>query len=279
MKVYISADMEGITGTVVSKQVLEDGAEYARFRRLMTADVNAAVAGAFAGGATEVLVNDSHWSMTNILIEELDPRARLLSGFHVKPLVMLEGIDSSFAVALFVGYHAMVGHSAGVMNETFWGREMIELRLNGQPIGELALNAALAGAFGVPVGLVTGDDALAAEAHALLGDVEAAVVKQARERWSAICLPPELTAQLISQGARRAVERSRELAPYAVTGPYRFEVEWTSTAEAAMAALIPGSERAAARIVAYSGDSYLDAFRGILACLLLGRTATDPLYG
>lgn len=279
MKVYISADMEGITGTVSSQQVLEDGADYHRFRRLMTQDVNAAVAGAFEGGATEVLVNDSHWKMINILIEELDPRARLLSGFHVKPLVMMEGIDTSFDLAFFVGYHAMVGRSHGVMNETFWGREMYELRLNGQPIGELAMNAAIAGVFGVPVGLVTGDDALADEAKTLLGELETVVVKYARDRWAAVCLPPSVTSDRIRDGARRAVERTSEFSPLSIEGPVRFEIEWTSTAEAASAALVPGSERVTPRVVSYIADDYLAAFRGVLACLLLGRTATDMVYG
>lgn len=271
--------MEGITGVVTSQQVLTDGADYNRFRRLMTHDVNAAIAGAFDGGATEVLVNDSHWTMTNILIEDLDSRARLISGFHVKPLVMMEGIDSSFDLVFLVGYHAMVGRSTGVINETFWGREMYELRLNGQPIGELTMNAAIAGAFGVPVGLVSGDDALAEEAESVLGEVEIATVKYSIDRWAAECLPPQRTEQIIRESALRAVQRAAAFSPWVVEIPSQFEIEWTSTAEAGAAALVPGSKRLSPRVVAYSSEDYLGAFRGILACLLLGRTATDVTYG
>ena len=246
---------------------------------MMTQDVNAAIEGAFDAGADEVLVNDSHARMTNILIEELDPRATLLSGAQFKPLMMMEGIDSSFDVVFCVGYHAMVGHSQGVLNETWWGREVYELRLNGQPIGELALNAGIAGAYGVPVALVTGDDAIAREAMSLLPHVETVIVKEARERFAAICLPPQQTARLIRAGARRATERVGEITPWTVEMPARFEVEWASTAEAAAAAVVPGSERTGPRTVAYEAEDFLSAFQGLLACLIVGRTASDRTFG
>lgn len=280
MKVYISADMEGVTGVTLSKEVLVEGHEYEHFRRQMTADVNAAVEGAISAGATEVLVNDGHWRMSNLLLEELHPAAQLIRGNHVKTLSMMEGIDSSFAVALFVGYHAMVGHSTGIMNETFWGREVLELRLNGEPIGEFAMNAGIAGAMGVPVGMVSGDDAIAAEARNLLGEaVEVAIVKQSIERFTAICLPPKVTAPMIRDAARRAVDTYASKRPWVVEGPVEFEIDWASTAEAATAALIPGVARVRPRTTSYRADSYMEAFRGLLASLLLGRSASDPYYG
>lgn len=280
MKIYISADMEGVTGVTLSEEVLIEGREYECFRRLMTADVNAAVEGAIEAGASEVLVNDGHWHMSNLLLEELHPAARLIRGNHVKPLSMMEGIDPSFAVVLFIGYHAMVGRNSGVMNETYWGREVLEFRLNGEPIGELAMNAAIAGAMGVPVGMVSGDDAVADEARALLGEsVEVAVVKESLERFAAICLPPAVTAPLIRDAARRAVQRSALMRPWVVEGEVEFEVDWASTAEAATAALVPGCRRVSPRTTAYRADSYMEAFRGLLASLLLGKIASDPSYG
>ena len=159
MRVLISADGEGISGITSTDELLFGKPEYERFRLLMTEDVNAAVEGAFEAGATEVIVNDSHWTMTNILPEQLDPRADLIKGFH-KHLCMVEGVQTGVDAVFFVGHHAMVGHSDGVANETIIGREMIETRMNGQPVGELAINAALCGHFDAPVVLVTGDDAI-----------------------------------------------------------------------------------------------------------------------
>jgi len=138
VKVLISADGEGISGITSSDELVKGKAEYERFRHLMTADVNAAIEGAAAGGATEIIVNDSHWGMNNILPEELDPRADLVRGFH-KPLCMMHGVEEDIDTILCVGYHAKVGHSDGVANETMIGREMIEIRMNGRPVGELEI--------------------------------------------------------------------------------------------------------------------------------------------
>jgi D-aminopeptidase len=143
MNVLISADGEGVSGITSSDELVKGKAEYERFRHLMTADVNAAIEGAAAGGATGIIVNDSHWGMNNILPEELDPRADLVRGFH-KPLCMMHGVDDDIDTVFCVGYHAMVGHSDGVANETMIGREMIEIRLNGRPVGELDINATIA---------------------------------------------------------------------------------------------------------------------------------------
>jgi D-amino peptidase len=133
MRVLISADGEGISGVTSTDELLFGKPEYERFRQFMTDDVNAAINGAVAAGATEVIVNDSHWTMTNILPERLDPRADLIKGFH-KHLCMVEGVQTGVDAVFFVGYHAMTGHSDGVANETIIGREMIETRMNGQPV-------------------------------------------------------------------------------------------------------------------------------------------------
>ena len=158
MRVLISADAEGVTGITNTNELLFGRPHYEFMRTMMTDDVNAAIEGAFAGGATEVVVNDAHWTMTNIQIERLDPRADLIKGFH-KHLCMVEGVQDADAV-FFLGYHARTGDSDGVGNETILGREIVEIRMNGKPVGESEINAAVCGEFGVPVIFASGDDAV-----------------------------------------------------------------------------------------------------------------------
>src|SRR3989442_4878240 len=190
MRVYAAVDMEGIAGVVndaqpdTTTQALD--AEYARFRRLMTAEATAAVEGALAAGATRVLVNDSHWFMRNLLAEELHQTAELVSG-DPKPRSMMQGIDQEggFDAALFIGYHARAGTRNAILDHTYADR-IHDVRLNKKPVGELGLNAALAGVHGVAIALVSGDSAVAAEAKDLLGDgVATVIVKEAAEWQSA----------------------------------------------------------------------------------------------
>src|SRR2546426_12634919 len=204
MRTYISIDMEGIAGVVHESQTAPTtpafAAEYGRFRRLMTAEANAAVEGALAAGATRVLVNDSHWFMRNLVAEELHQAAELVSG-DPKPRSMVQGIEDGggggFDAALFIGYHARAGTRHPILDHTYADR-IHEVRLNGKPVGELGLNAAFAGVHGVPVALVSGDSALAAEAKDLLGDgVATVVVKQAVGRHAAQSVAPAVACQMI----------------------------------------------------------------------------------
>jgi D-amino peptidase len=279
MRVLISADGEGISGITSTDELLFGKPEYERFRQFMTDDVNAAINGAVAAGATEVIVNDSHWTMTNILPERLDPRADLIKGFH-KHLCMVEGVQTGVDAVFFVGYHAMTGHSDGVANETIIGREMIETRMNGQPVGELEINAALCGHFDAPVVLVTGDDALENEARSTLGeDVECAVTKYALDRWTARCVALERSREAIKSQASRALSRLDGFAPHKLEGPVTLEVEFTSTSEALWASLVPGTQRKNPRTVSYTADNIVDAWKGFFAALLLGWSASDEVYG
>src|SRR5947209_16854841 len=204
MRTYISIDMEGIAGVVHESQTDPTNpaaaAEYGRFRRLMTSEANAAVEGAVAAGATRVLVNDSHWFMRNLVVEELHQAAELLSG-DPKPHSMVQGIDGGFDAALFIGYHARAGTRNAILDHTY--ADLIhEARLNGRPVGELGLNAALAGGFGVPVVLVSGDNALAAEARELLGEgVRPVIVKEAVSRHAAKSVAPAVACRLIRETA------------------------------------------------------------------------------
>src|SRR4051794_30367286 len=230
MRVLISADAEGVTGVTNTTELLFGKPHWEWMRGMMTADVNAAIHGAFAGGATEVVVNDSHWTMTNVLIEELDPRADLIKGFH-KHLCMVEGVQAADAI-FFLGYHARTGDSDGVGNETILGREIVEIRMNGKPVGESEINAAVCGHFGVPVVFASGDDLYERELRQTLPDVEFGLTKYALDRWTARCLSPERSHANIRQAAQQAVERAtaRAFKPYVVSGTIELAVTFSSTA-------------------------------------------------
>ena len=266
MKVYISVDMEGVTGVASALHMKDSG--YNRMVKIMTQEVNAAIKGAFAGGATEVLVNDAHGSMTNVLIEELDERAELISGSN-KHLCQLEGLDSSYDAVFFLGYHAHEGHSDGVMNHTIHGLVVTEIKRNGLVVGETGINAGIAGAYGVPVVLVTGDHVVCAEARELLGDIETVVVKQAIDKYAARSLTPKKSQQLIEEAAVRALERIKEIKPHIVTHPVEFQLTVKLTSMAYMCTLFPSVERRSAKVIAVKGKDYLDSYRQLLGCLIL----------
>ncbi|MDP9367858.1 MAG: M55 family metallopeptidase [Chloroflexota bacterium] len=280
MRILISADAEGVTGITNTNELLFGRPHYEFMRQMMTDDVNAAIVGAFDGGATEVVVNDSHWTMTNVQIERLDPRADLIKGFH-KPLCMVEGVDAGIDGLFFLGYHCRTGDSDGVGNETILGREIVEIRMNGKPVGESEINAAVAGHFGVPVLFASGDDLYERELRETLPGVEFGLTKHALGRWTARCLPIERSRANIRTAAQRAVERGREgvFKPYRLDGPVDLEVVFSSTSEAQMGSLVPGSERRAPRTVAFRADDAVAAWKGFFAVLLLGWTATDEVYG
>jgi D-amino peptidase len=262
MRVYISVDMEGIAGVAHEDQTdptdPRHAAEYNRFRRLMTNEANAAIVGALEAGAAAILVNDSHWLMRNLLAEELHPAAELLSG-GPKRLSMVEGIDRGFDAAMFIGYHARAGTRNATIDHTYTSR-VYEARLNGQAVGELALNAAMAGVFGVPVVMVSGDQSLAAEARSLLGSgVETVVVKEAVGRFAARSLAPTVACERIREGAVKALRRKHS--PFVIQPPIQLEVDFAVTQMADMAELVPGSCRTSGRTVAYAGEDYREVFR------------------
>src|SRR5439155_9131791 len=270
MRVYLSVDMEGIAGVVHESQTDPAtpafAAEYARFRRLMTAEANAAVEGALAAGATKVVVNDSHWFMRNLLAEELHQAAELLSG-DPKPRSMVHGIDGGFDAALFIGYHARAGTPNAILDHTY-ADHIHEVRLNGTAVGELGLNAALAGVHGVPVALVSGDSALAAEARDLLGDgVATVVVKRAVSRHAAQSVAPSVACRMIREEALRALQRKH--APYTIAAPVTLEVDFALTIHADMAELCPGATRTAGRTVGFTHRDYGEVFRAWRAMLNL----------
>jgi D-amino peptidase len=262
MRVYVSVDMEGVAGVVHEDQTdpidPRHAAEYNRMRRLMTAEANAAIEGALAAGAERVVVNDSHWLMMNLLAEELHPAAELLSG-GPKLRSMVEGVEEGFDAALFVGYHARAGVGHAVIDHTYTDG-VHEARIGGRPVGELGLNAAFAGTYGVPVALVSGDQSLAAEARDLLGGaVETVVVKHAVGRFAARSVAPSVACGLIREGTIAALGRRHE--PFRFPAPIRLEVEFARTQMADMAELVPGSVRTSGRTVGFTHDDYREVFR------------------
>jgi D-amino peptidase len=257
MNVLMSVDMEGIAGVVAGDHVASKHKEYERFRKLMTAEANAAVEGALAGGATRVVVNDSHGGMANILIEELNPAAELISG-SPKPFGMVQGIGPDVDAVFFVGYHAASGTGGAVLEHTWSGR-VVEVRLNGQAVGETGLNAALAGAYGAPVVLVTGDRAVTEEARALLGEIETVAVKEGVTRTAARCLHPEVAQERIRQAAERAVGRA--IPPFVVPPPITLRIVFQRAIHADMAELVPGSQRVDGRAVEWTGEDMPTVYR------------------
>jgi D-amino peptidase len=255
--------MEGVAGVVHEDQTNpidpRCASEYARFRELMTAEANAAIQGAADAGASRILVNDSHWTMRNLLTEELHEAAELLSG-GPKPRSMMEGIDGGYDAALCIGYHARAGTRAAVLDHTYTDR-LIDVRLNGRSVGELGLNAALAGVFDVPVVLVSGDAALATEAHDLLGDeVATVIVKEAVGRHAARSLAPAVACRRIREAVAKALKR-KGAKPFTVEAPITLEADFSKTVEADMAELVPGSMRTSGRTVAFTHHDYKEVFR------------------
>ena len=223
LKIYISADMEGVVGTVTGEQLGPSGFEYERARRWMTEEVNAAIRGARAAGATEIVVSDSHGNGQNLLLDELPEDITVIRSWP-RPLAMMAGIDETFDGAIFIGYHASTDNSAGVRAHTMSSARLTSVKLNGMPASETAINAAIAGHFGVPVIMLSGDDVIAAEASALLGDLETAVVKQAYGFHSAETLMPGAAYRLIEETVTRAVRRIDDFEPWDLDGPIELEV-------------------------------------------------------
>ena len=266
MKAYISVDMEGIAGVSHPNPTERSDSGYPAAVDLMVGEANAAIEGALAGGATEVLVNDSHGGMYNLRPADLHPGARVLQGQKAWSMVAGAGPDSGVDVALFVGYHARAGHPTGTIAHTFSMRPTLT-KLNGRLVGETGLNASVLGAWGIPVGLVAGDDMLAVEVADWLPWAERAVVKNAAGGNAAASLHPTVAADLVRSAAERAVRRAiaGELKPLTLEPPIVVEVEYRTAIAADYAAIVPGAERVGDRGVRFEAGDAVTAYRGFLA--------------
>ncbi len=271
MRVYISVDMEGLAGINDPHPTDPDDKRYETSAGLMIGETNAAIEGALDAGATDILVNDSHWNMTNLRPEEVHQAARVLQGEKAWSMVAgaqpLADGSPAWDVALFIGYHARAGHGRGTIAHTYSGAP-VESRLNGRPTGEYGLNALVLGAWSIPVGLVSGDDALAEEVEAWLPWAERVVVKQADGTRSAASLHPAVARERIREAAETAVRRARDagaLSVLEVERPVVIEVDYARGVAADFGAVVPGAERVGDRTVRFAADDPVVAYRAFLA--------------
>ena len=271
-KVFISADMEGIWGVVHSAQVSTTSPEYTAARRWMAEDVNAVISGLMAAGVSEIVVNDSHGSMRNIVADAIDASASLITG-SPKPLSMMQGIDSSFDACIFVGYHARAGSSPAILDHTISSSSIRAIRINGQELPELGINAAIAGYYKVPVIMLTGDTETCAQAKAILGpDLVTAPVKEALGRQAARLFPAGETRRRLTQAAKEALAKRDKIPPYRLNSPFTFEVEFLNSAQSEPPMMLPQVKRTGPRGVSFTAGDYLEGFKLMRAIIALAGT-------
>lgn len=274
MKVFISVDMEGITGLVTWGQCSGPRGtvyDYAFARERMTDDVNAAIRGCFAAGATEILVKDSHNTNKNLLIDKLEPGVRLLTGFGSGNAGMMNGIDRECTAALLVGYHAMAGTKSAVMEHTL-NDSVHHLWINDREVGEIGLSCGIAGCYDVPVVMISSDRAGCEELQRINPNAEAAVVKEGHARFMADCLHPDATANLIFEAARLGTERASAMDPWAPDLPIVAKLEFKFTHEADFAARIPGVRRLDGYTVEVESDSFAACHQILWQVIMVGAT-------
>jgi D-amino peptidase len=272
MKVFISCDMEGISGIVHIDQTHTDGQDYPRCRQLMTAEVNAAALGAFEAGAEEVLVNDSHGDMRNIIIEKLDPRAQLISG-SLKPLSMVQGIEQGFNAAFFIGYHAGAGAQAGVLDHTYYGAVVSQVRVNEARLNELGLNALVAGYYRTPVALISGDERICQEAKKLVPNIVTVPVKWGVTRYAARSLHPVEAQKRIHEAAKKALTNVSQFRPISMKSPYTLQIRMHNSGLADGAETMPGAVRTDPVTIEYKTDDIMVMFKGLITLVTLAGSS------
>ncbi|MER0449217.1 M55 family metallopeptidase [Streptomyces sp. Edi4] len=277
MKILISADMEGATGVTWPADVLPGTPQWERCRSMFTSDVNAAVLGFFDGGADDVLINEAHWSMRNLLLERLDERAQMLTGKH-KSLSMVEGIQHGDVDAIaFVGYHTGAG-TAGVLAHTYLANSITGVWLNGARASEGLLNAHVAAEYGVPVVLVTGDDLTCADAEAYAPDARKVAVKDHVSRYAAVCRTPARTARDIRAAAKEATRLAGRAAPVD-GGPFTVDIEFDAEHLSDAATVVPGVARTGERRVSYTSSTMYEGIRTFKAVTTIVSSAVEEQYG
>jgi len=271
MKIYISVDMEGITGVSHRRFLLEKEAEYERGRKLLMGDLNAAIEGAVEAGVDEILVNDAHGSMRNIVIEDLHEKADLITGFP-KENLMMSGIDSTFDAVILVGYHAKAG-SHGVLAHTISGKTFVEIEINGTSYGEAGLSAALAGFYSVPVVMLSGDDILKEEVSKFLPDAEVAVVKERMSNTSAKMIHPQRARKAIREKAKAGILKCKAAGIFDIGENLKVKISLKEVSQCDIAQAIPGIERTSPREIEYIANDIPEVNNMIItifsACCIL----------
>lgn len=257
LKIYISADMEGVVGAVTGDQLSPGGFEYERFRKIMTAEVNAAIDAARAAGATEFVISDSHGNGQNLLIEELPDDVTVIRSWP-RELSMMAGIDATFDGVIFLGYHASTANTRGVRAHTMSSANITSLRLNGIEMTEGSMAAAAAGHFGVPVIMVSGDDVAVAENQVLIGNIEGAVVKWAKGFHSAETLTPEAGYEVIRTRTKSAIDRINQFEPYVLETPIELELTLKHYQPVELLGYLKDVERVNSHTIRYVGDDIIE---------------------
>lgn len=257
LKIYISADMEGVVGAVTGDQLGPQGFEYGRFREFMTEEVKAAVEAAFEAGATEIVISDSHGNGENLLIERLPKNVTIVRSWP-RPLMMMEGIDETFDGVIFLGYHTGTTNMSGVRAHTISSARLADVRMNGTSMPEAGINAAIAGHFNVPVIMISGDDAVVKEASDLLGNIEGAVVKWAISFHSARTLTPEAAYALIREKTKKAIARIKEFKPYKVKAPVQLDVRFKAYRPSEMLSYLSIVQRTDAHSIRFVGKDVIE---------------------
>jgi D-amino peptidase len=273
MKVYVSVDLEGVSGIVDWAQCTRGGEDYELGRQLALAEVNAAIEGAQAAGATEILVNDAHSVMRNLAPDRLAGHASYLSG-RFKPDYMMQGLDDSFDAILYLGYHAAMP-TAGILSHTYNPGAILDVRINGTMAGESGINALVAQHHGVPVAVVTGDQYVGPEAAPFCPGIRAAVVKQSVSRSAANNLHPERARALIAEQVTAALRELDTLSPPSIELPVTIEVDLASPDMAEQASWIRSVRRTGPNTVRFADDDPLRAFRTFMTVVFLTRSLVE----
>ena len=274
MKLFLSTDIEGTSGIVAWEQIIEGNAEYEQGRRLLTNEVNAVISGALEAGSAEFVVNDSHHYMRNLHPQDLLGEATLITGKH-KPLYMMEGLDASFDGVCFVSYHGSIGAEHAVLSHTYNPGAIWEVRINGEVVGESAINALVAAHYDVPIIFISGDEVTVQEARNIAPNAEKVVVKQSLGRFAAAHIHPTIACELLRKGASRAVSNVNNMRPPVFQQPVSLEVTFLVADMAEMALWVRGVERVGPRTIVISSENLLDLYRMFVTVVTLTRSLVD----
>lgn len=277
MKIFISADIEGISGVATRQQITKDS-EYQRFRKIMTEEVNAAIRGAFEGGASEVVVADGHGNMSNLIIEKLDPRAYLITGSN-RVMCQLECLDETFDGIIFIGHHGRESASNAVISHTLAGICVKEIKINNKIVGETEMNAMVAGGYDIPAIFISGDDLYVQEVKKTLPNIESVIVKYARNRFSAMLINPQVVHKKIESGVKTAVMNIDKYEPIKIGEKVNFELEFKGPEQAQMTTTLPTVELLTPTRIKFSSKSILSAYKHMWGCVIIGISATEGILG
>jgi len=279
MKIYISADIEGVSGICHPDEVMPGRPDYDYGRKLMANDINAAIEGALEGGATDILVSDSHDGMRNLRLADLKlhPAARLIAGV-TRQNEMVEGLDGTFDAALFIGYHAKANNKSGILSHTYAPKQFYQVEINGNEVGESQINAAVAGYYGVPAAMFSGDQELEEEVRSFLGDVPIAMVKRAIDRFSAEFLSPEESYKRIKETAARSLKELSKRQVFTFEPPITMNITMCTPTQAYMVATIPGTRRIKGTGVTFTHNDFCEVYHFMVAAMLIGMFCTDKDY-